>query len=211
MPVLRVPYFIQPDNASCQATVLKMMSAYIDRKRGQPVQNRVIKDIKTSVNGDARRPNKVDQNAWANFHWWLQNEYCDMRFSMDTTNDIAKAITIIRNSIDNNWPVLVSTNRNMSSSGHIILVVGVMRLEGSRLHEPIPGPVGQNLAFICHDPYGRFGAMFFTSDPRWGKGRYDMPGGYSAPGGEVGPGMCVCYSLEGIGTSGGTFLLIRAN
>lgn len=178
---------------------------------GQPIQNRVISAIKTSVNTDARRPDKVNQNAWANFHWWLQNEFSDMRFSMDTTTDVVKALTIIRASISNGWPVLVSTNRNMHSSGHIILVVGVMQLDGSRLLEPVPGPVGQNLAFICHDPYGRFGVQFYTSDPRWGKNRYDMPGGYSTPGGEIGPGMSVCYPVEGISRSGGTFLLIRAS
>jgi hypothetical protein len=50
MPILPVPYFIQPDGTTCQSTVLKMMAAYIDRKRGQPVQNRGIAEIKHRVN-----------------------------------------------------------------------------------------------------------------------------------------------------------------
>lgn len=209
MPVLPVPYFIQPDGGTCQSTVLKMIAAYIDRKRGQPVQNRVIHQIKTSINSDPGRPSLL-HNAWANFNWWLQREFTDMQFQMDTTNDVVRAAKIIRDSIDAGSPVLVSTNQNMLSSGHIILVVGVMRLEGSQLLEPLPGPLGQNFVFICHDPFGRFGMQHFTSDPRWGSGRYNIKGGFSAPGGEIGPGMFVQYTLEGIRRSGGTFLLIRA-
>lgn len=210
MPVLTVPYFIQPDSKTCQATVLKMTAGYLDRRRGQPAQNRVIRDIKNSVNNDPGRPSAV-LNAWANFHWWLQNEFSDIPFLMDTTNDVVRATTIIRNSINAGFPVLVSTNQNMRSSGHIILVVGVMRLEGSRFLEPIPGPVGQNLVFICHDPYGRFGKQPFMTDTLWGHKRYDIKGGFSAPGGERGPGMFVPYTLEGIRRSGGTFLLIRGS
>lgn len=209
MPVLPVPYFSQPDATTCQAAVLKMMAAHLDRRTGQPVQNRVIKDIKRSVNGDLGRPSQ-QQNAWANFHWWLQREFGSTRFVMDTTSDVIRAITTIRSSIGSGNPVLVSTNRNMTNSGHIILVVGVKRLEGSKLREPFPGPVGQDLVFICHDPYGRFGTQPFMSDPRWGRNRYDIRGGFSAPGGERGPGMFVPYTLDGIRRWGGTFLLIRA-
>lgn len=210
MPILSVPYFIQPDGSSCQSTVLKMMASYIDKKRGQPTQGRVISQIKTAVNGDPRRPDKAALNAWKNFHWWLQNEFGDMTFQMDTTPHVVNAVTVVRRSIDKGWPVLVSTNRNMNNSGHIILVVGVMRLENGVLVEPLPGPVNQPFVFVCHDPYGRFGRQFFSSDTRWGAGRYDMPGGYSSSDGQIGPGMYVGYTLDGIGRSEGTFLLIRA-
>ena len=86
-----------------------------------------------------------------------------------------------------------------------------MRIEGNRLVEPLSGPVGQELIFICHDPYGRYGIQSNMSDPRWGRKRYEISGGYSSPGGERGPGMFVPYTLEGIRRSGGMFLLIRGS
>jgi hypothetical protein len=110
------------------------------------------------------------------FRWWLENEFTDMRFLMDTTSDVVQATRIIRGSIQAGYPVLVSTNQNLASSGHIILVVGVMRGAEGQLVEPIPGPVGQNLVFVCHDPYGRFGIQPNQTGSQWGSRRYDMPG-----------------------------------
>jgi hypothetical protein len=212
LPILSVPYFIQPDSTSCQATVLKMMAAYLDQKRGWPVVNRVISEIKHSIiNNDPGRPVIAQQNAWVNFQWWLQREFGNIQILMDTTNDDVQATAIIRRSISIRFPVLVSTNQNMLSSGHIILVVVVMRNENGRLVEPIPGNVGQEFIFICHDPYGRFGLQYNMSDSRWGQNRYDIPGGYSSTDGERGPGMFVPYTLEGIRRNSGTFLLIMGS
>lgn len=212
MPILDVPYHVQPTATHCQATCLKMMASYLDAKLGQPPQPRNIFDIKDKVNGGAGRPSAL-HNAWANFEWWLKQEfgsYAD--FKLDTTTVSSVAIDTIRKSIRNGFPVLVSTN-HQNTNGHIILVVGVMAQGPNGLIEPPEGPVSAYWRFVCHDPYGAFDPAL--GDPRHGDRRFE--GGVSFErGGESGPGKGVVYDLNGIRRvrsdrhSPETFLLLRA-
>lgn len=208
MPVLPVSYFIQPNSRTCQSTVLTMYASYIEKKRGQPQSKRDVTSIYDTINGGAGRPSKK-HNAWDNFHWWLSREFPDMDIAIDKTNDSGIAVDIIRSSIDAGWPVLVSTDQNRSSSGHIVLVIGVMAVVGSQLVEPSRAQISQQLVFVVHDPYGRFGKQFVEQDGGWGDGRFDGAS-CNVAGDETGPGRAQIYTLDGIHRKGGQFLLIRA-
>ena len=211
MPVLSVPYFTQPDKSHCQATCLKMMAAYLDRKLAQPIHHRNIYKIKETVNSGAGRPSPY-HNAWANFEWWLKQEfgsYVDFKLDQTAVTDVA--VATIRESIAAGFPVLVSTN-HQNTNGHIILVIGVKAQGPDGLVEPPTGPVSAYWRFVCHDPYGAFDPQL--GDPRHGARRFD--GGVSTDSGEHGPGEAVAYNVAGIRRvredrhSTDTFLLLRA-
>ena len=214
MPVLDVPYFTQPDATHCQSACLKMMAAYLEAQSGQPVQHRNIGTIKETINGDPNRPVTAYQNHWDNFRWWLEQQFPSLTFTKKVTADEADAMSTIKTSIAARSPVIVSTTHT-ATSGHIILVVGVLAagLFGG-YREPSLAPIGEELVFVCHDPYGAFDPQL--GDHRHGAKRYE--GGYSMADGEHGPGKGVILDIAGIRRSRpnsphsqDAFLLIHRN
>jgi len=200
MPVLDVPYFVQPTSITCQSTCLRMAAVYFANRLGFRYDAPDIQSIWQTINTDAGRPSTA-RNAYVNMVWWLERQFPGIAFTVDTETDSRVARRIVATSIDSGSPVLASTN-HARTSGHIILVIG---------YEPLTPADGAE--FICHDPYGRFDPSLGSR--LWGRRRFE--GGMSIPGGERGPGQAVHYSIDGIRRiradkhSTGTFYLIHAN
>lgn len=210
--VLDVPYYTQPTSNTCQATCLKMMAEYLDAYLGQPIQRREIHIIKDTINGDPDRPDQVHANSYANMKWWLENQflgYISFEFDSSTNNRIA--LQTVVDSLESDFPVIVSTN-HMRTSGHVILVVGYRAGKGSGLG---PQPLTTSSAvFLCHDPYGEFDPQ--VAGKRYGARRYE--GGQSLlGGGEEAAGRLVEYDLDGVKRiradkhSPNTFFMLRGN
>lgn len=173
--VLEVPYKTQPNNYSCQSTCLKMMAMYHDMSS---TKDKSIESIYKEINDGEARPIK-QKNAWDNIVWWL-NLYNDApSFSLVKTKNEVEAIEYIVKCINNNSPVIISTN-NFKTKGHLVLIVGYTNY--------IANQSNPNLRFICHDPYGQFFPELHSD--LYGPNRYDF--GMSLPdGSEKGVGKGV--------------------
>lgn len=185
MPLLSVPYWPQPDSATCQSTCLKMMASYLDEYIGRPIVRRNIFQIKASLKS---RGNKVGlpYNHFDVMKWWLEQDFpTEFTFTWDGTTDHEGGFRRITRSIDSHFPVIVSTNHSRSK-GHIILVVGYEKVQDSN--------ISISPTLICHDPYG-------DKEGLWGKGRWQMTRGDIQPchpEGEDGSGRAVEYDINGI-------------
>jgi hypothetical protein len=187
--LLKVPYFAQPTDTTCQATVLKMYASYLDNAvllRSSAASEADPVAIKHTINADPRRPNKKLTNAHANMKWWLEDHYPTLTFQYVTTNDEAKAIETVVQSIDRGFPVLVAVS-HAKVAGHIILAVGY---EGY-----VPFSSTADFRLVVHDPYGAFDPSLLSK--AYGKRRWQ--GGVSLQsGGEIGPGTAVRLAPEGV-------------
>ncbi len=199
MPILDVPYYVQPTPTTCQGTCLKMMAAYLDRRLNRQVAVRDPEDIKKMINTDPNREVKGPNtnNNHTNMKWWLEQEFPEFIFTYDSTRDILEGFRTVINSIDNKYPLIASTN-HQRVKGHIILITGYTQRPGSGSARPSPPEPSSNTVFVCHDPYGRFN----PADPSYVEfGRRRWEGGVSLAGpglGEEGPGKSVIYDLDGI-------------
>jgi hypothetical protein len=173
--VLDVPYKTQPTNNSCQSTCLKMAAMYHNMSG---INDKSISSIYKEINEGEARPVK-QKNAWDNIVWWL-NLYNDTpSFSLLKTKNEAEAIEYIVKCINNNSPVIISTN-NFKTKGHLVLIVGYKNY--------IPNQSNPDSRFICHDPYGQFFPELHSD--LYGPKRYEF--GMSLPDGSedgVGKGV----------------------
>ena len=187
--ILRVPYYIQPNDNTCQATCLKMIADYLDDMRGVCAY-RDINDIYRVINHTPARPNK-SLNHFDNFKWWLQQEFPDHPFMWDATTNEKTATWRITNSIDQGFPVITSTSHRLTK-GHIILVIGYLVPTSTVWKVPQGDNYPGDFLFYCHDPYG-------DATGQWGDQRYDPPNGPILWGlGDVGPGAAVLYDINGL-------------
>lgn len=184
--VLDVPYKTQPTNNTCQATCLKMYAMFMKDKLIYGFQNnKSIDDIYSEVNAGSNRPVKA-RNAWRNFTWWLNREASLPLFELKQTTDKNEAAAHIINSIDNGFPVLLSTN-HLRTTGHIILIVGYKDNLSS------PTDIENSLQFICHDPFGAFHPSLLSE--YYGDKRYEL-GACKIDGSEDGAGRGVLLDLD---------------
>lgn len=199
MPILKVPYFPQPDNVHCQATCMKMMSTYLDSLLGRPRSDRDIFSIKTTINSSANRPDKRFKNSWTNMKWWLDGEFKGkFRFELYQKSDAAESHRRIVESIRQKLPAMLSTQHG-TINGHVILAVGVVTEIGSNIYsDAVADGSRDSCVYVCHDPYG-------ASDPagrqslRYGKRRFEGGMTYVDPGmGAAGPGRNVYYPPDNI-------------
>jgi len=206
--LLKVPYFTQPTDNTCQSTALKMFATYLEREILQNDAGAVdLKpvDIYKTINTDPNRPNKKFTNAHANIKWWLEQRFPTLVFSYITTAVEQDAIDDIVGFIDAGFPVLVAVS-HANVEGHIILVIGY---EGY-----IPNSSSLDFKLVVHDPYGAFDPSLLSKS--YGKQRYDR-GMCLQSGGETGPGTGV--RLDPLAASRqrkgdkykGTFYLISAS
>lgn len=173
--ILNVPYKTQPNNYSCQSTCLKMMAMYNDMSG---TNDKSIESIYKEINEGEARPVK-QKNAWDNIVWWLNSNNNTPSFSLLKTKNEADAIEHIVRCLNNNSPVIISTN-NFKTRGHLVLIVGYKNY--------IPNQSTQDFRFICHDPYGKFFPDLHSD--LYGSKRYDF--GMSLPDGSedgVGKGV----------------------
>ena len=187
--VLPVPYFIQPDHTTCQATVLKMFAAYLQpgNAGAQVAVKGEIHKIKKTINDDPKRPQKKMKNAHENFRWWLQERFPQYEFERASFGLPWEAIDWIVQHIDDGFPVLTGVSHERVA-GHIILIVGY------RNYRPMTSSV--DLEFIVHDPYGKFDPTLKSK--QYGNRRNE--GGMCAPaGGETGPGQAVSLGANEVG------------
>ena len=184
--ILDVPYKTQPTNNTCQATCLKMYSMFMKDKLIYGFQNdKSIGDIYYEINRGVGRPLEAI-NAWSNFVWWLNKEANSSMFDLKQAADKNEAAAHIINSINNGFPVMLSTN-HMRTAGHIILVIGY------KDNVSIPSNVGNSLQFICHDPFGAFHPSLLSE--YYGKKRYAL-GACNIDGSEEGAGKGVLLDLD---------------
>ncbi|MFT4541994.1 MAG: hypothetical protein ACI841_001019 [Planctomycetota bacterium] len=198
MPILDVPYFVQPDGVHCQATALKMLATYMDEVLGQPVNARDIRAIKKSINSDSARPIKGSKNNHENMMWWIEREFggsVDMNRMLTNRPEVARKFVI--DSVRAGMPVIASTSHSNFNLSHVLLVVGYVTrsLEASPLGA-LPAPTDSTTRFVCHDPYGRFDPSLGSK--LWGKRRYDNGLCCAKRYSEIGPGMFVELDIEGI-------------
>lgn len=175
---LPVPYFTQPDDSTCQSTVLRMMASYIESEILCQSTGAVkpITDIKKEINSDPQRPDKKYKNSHANFKWWLEKHFPSLKFNYVTTRDAIQATKTIVASIDSGFPVLVSVS-HARVDGHIILVVGYRNY--------VRNMSTGDFSWVVHDPYGQFDPSLMSG--AYGKKRFT--GGMSlVSGDELGPG-----------------------
>jgi len=206
--LLKVPYFTQPTDNTCQSTALKMFATYLEReilqKDAGAADLRPV-DIYKTINTDPKRPNKKFTNAHANIRWWLEQRFPDLFFYYITTALEEEAIDDIVGFIDSGFPVLVAVS-HANVEGHIILVIGY---EGYQ-----PNTSSLDFKLVIHDPYGAFDPSLLSK--AYGKQRYDR-GMCLQSGGEIGPGTAV--RLDPLAASRqrkgdaykGTFYLISAS
>jgi hypothetical protein len=206
--LLKVPYFTQPTDNTCQSTVLKMFATYIEQNVLQMsggAENLNPVDIYQTINADAKRPNKKFTNAHVNIKWWLEQRYPSLTFEYITTALEWEAIDDIVGFVDSGFPVLVAVS-HANVEGHIILVVGY---EGY-----LPNASSLDFKLVVHDPYGAFDPSLLSK--AYGKQRYER-GMCIQAGGEIGPGTGV--RLDPLAASRqrkgdaykGTFYLISAS
>ncbi len=207
--ILNVPYLTQPTPITCQSTCLKMFGMYLAGLyyMSSPVQGISILDIWKDINEGAGRPSH-DRNSYQNMAWWLHKYFPNLNFTVKTSRHVDEAVSYIVNSIDNGFPVMVSTNHSRTD-GHIILVVGYKDYYSGQI---------SNAKLVCHDPYGKFNPEVLSTQYGVTGQKRGLEGGYSLiNGGEVGPGKAVVYSHEGIRRirtdkhSSGTFFLITVS
>jgi hypothetical protein len=176
--VLSVPYFVQPTGNTCQSTVLKMMSSYLEQsvvRASTGAADRDILAIKKDINQDPKRPSQ-ETNSHANMKWWLEGHFPSLKFKYIQTNKEDRAIDSIVQFIDSGFPVLVSVS-HARVAGHIILVVGYENY--------LPNMCSTDFRLVAHDPNGRFDP--FLTSKLFGPKRWE--GGASlVGGGEFGPG-----------------------
>ena len=180
--LLKVPYFTQPTDNTCQSTVLKMFATYLEReilKNDAGAVNLRPVDIYDTINKDPKRPNKKFTNAHANMKWWLEQRFPTLTFQYITTALDFEAIDDIVGFIDSGFPVLVAVS-HANVEGHIVLVMGY---EGY-----MDNASSMDLKLVVHDPYGAFDPSLLSKE--YGKQRFDR-GMCMQAGGEVGPGTGV--------------------
>jgi hypothetical protein len=206
--LLKVPYFTQPTDNTCQSTTLKMFATYLEREilknEAGAVDLKPV-DIYKTINTDPKRPNKKFTNAHANIKWWLEQRFPTLFFEYITTAVEQDAIDDIVGFIDSGFPVLVAVS-HANVAGHIVLVIGY---EGY-----IPNASSLDFKLVVHDPYGAFDPSLLSK--AYGKQRYDR-GMCLQSGGEIGPGTAV--RLDPLAASRqrkgdkykGTFYLISAS
>jgi hypothetical protein len=203
---LPVPYLIQPTSITCQSTCLKMYGIFLANRIGisSPLQAMSIQDIWKDINEGQGRPSK-ERNSYSNMAWWLHKQFPAYKFAVASTKSVDEAMLQIAKTIDNGFPVIVSTNHSRTS-GHIILVIGYRGAQSLACSQ---------MRFVCHDPYGRFNPSLHSR--LYSAHRFD---GASSQlnGGENGPGKSVIYDFNGIRrirtdkhSSGTYFLLSVAN
>jgi len=202
--ILQVPYFVQPTPITCQSTVLKMMSSYLEDRvvmASTGAAERNILDIWKDINEDPNRPVKV-RNAHANMKWWLEKHFSTLKFKYMQLTKEDLALQAIIGFIDSGFPVLVAVN-HARVEGHIILVVGYENYERNLS--------SRDFRLVVHDPYGRFDPFLLSS--LYGGKRFT--GGASLmSGGETGPGQgtrlpITAVSRQRIGDSQrGTYYLL---
>lgn len=177
--ILPVPYFVQPTPITCQSTVLKMMSSYLEERvvmASTGAAERNILDIWKDINEDPHRPVKA-RNAHANMKWWLEKHFTTLKFKYMQLTKEDLAVQAIIAFIDSGFPVLVSIS-HARVEGHIILVTGYENYE--------PNLSSLDFRLVVHDPYGRFDPFLLSK--LYGKSRFT--GGASLmSGGETGPGQ----------------------
>ena len=213
MPILKVPYFVQPENNLCQSSCMKMIMEYYT---GSQWEKRPIQEIYDEINNikghlvkklgnDPRPVKKGKKNQHQNFVWWLNKEMniSDKNKQWKTlpSSKIGRAnnaTKIIVEKIDNGIPVIISLAKG-HDEGHIVLVVGYEKFE---LKDNKNNKFSIH-AFICHDPYGnqsrpkhwgfhfaslKNGKLFVKRTGRFSMttSKYDFPG-------EDGPGKGVIY------------------
>jgi hypothetical protein len=121
--VLPVPYFVQPTPITCQSTVLKMMSSYLEENvvNARGAADRNILDIWKDINEGNDRPVKA-RNAHANMKWWLEKHFTTLKFKYMQLAKEDLAIQAIIGFIDSGFPALVSIS-HARVEGHIILAI----------------------------------------------------------------------------------------
>lgn len=192
MPVLNVPFFVQPTPETCQSTCLKMMAAYLDVRSNRPQVFRSVDQIWQAINTGTQRPEQV-RNSYENMRWWLAREFPNFHFRVDGTQNERTAITTVIRSLESGFPLMISTN-HMRTSGHIILIIGY-RVDIRSLMSGMPASANaNNTKFICNDPYGKFNPSLQSH--QWGTNRWES--GMCIPGGHIGPGKSVEYDISGI-------------
>jgi len=180
--ILPVPYFSQPTGTSCQGTVLKMMASWIEHKKAYNVGGPMLQpvDIKTTINTDADRPDKVNTNSHANLRWWLEQKFPTLTTVKLSTPVVHEAKDFFVRQINGGMPVLCSVTHANNNSGHIILVVGY---ENERLNMS-----SMDFMLVAHDPYGAYDPTLKSTlygKKRWEGGSSLLGGGESAPGRNV--------------------------
>lgn len=196
--ILDVPYKAQPDKNSCQSTCLRMYEMYLTNKSNE------ILDIYKTINKGSQRPVKV-KNSWKNFLWWLEENISDHDFELTITDDEIKATEFMIESIDNGFPIILSTNHTRTK-GHIIMVVGYINY--------VPNQSNAEFKFICHDPFGAFHPELHSQ--LYGEKRYEN-GKSNSDGGEEAIGKNVLLSLNALKRiridkhNSNKFVMINAN
>lgn len=173
--VLEVPYKTQPNSYSCQSTCLKMMAMFHNMSG---TNNKTVQSIYKEINEGEARPVK-QKNAWKNMVWWLNSNDDTPSYTLLKTKNEAEAIEHIVKCINNDSPVIMSTN-NFKTKGHLVLIVGYTNY--------VPNQSNPNFKLISHDPYGKFFPELHSN--LYGSKRYDF--GMSLPDGSedgVGKGV----------------------
>jgi len=187
--VLPVPYFIQPTAITCQSTCLKMMAVYLEREvvlQSTGAEGLAISDIWSEVNSGTARPSAA-RNAHANFKWWLERRFRQLRFPYIQTASEAEAAEWIMQSIDLRMPVLMSVSHE-HVAGHIVMAIGY---EGY-----VPGISSSAFHVVVHDPYGRFDP--YLKSTLYGKKRMDGSASLLS-GSERGPGQGCRVPITSVG------------
>ena len=206
--LLKVPYFTQPTENTCQSTVLKMFSYYLEReilKADSGAANLRPVDIYKTINTDPNRPNKKFTNAHANIKWWLEQRYPSLTFKYITTALDYEAIDAMVNFIDAEFPVLVAVS-HANVEGHIVLVIGYQGY--------VANSSSLDFKITVHDPYGAFDPSLLSK--AYGNQRFDR-GMCMQSGGEIGPGTAVVVDPTAASRQRkgdkykGTFYLISAS
>lgn len=180
--LLKVPYFTQPTENTCQSTVLKMFATYIEREILKADAGAIALkpvDIYAEINTSPDRPQKTFQNAHANIKWWLAKRFPTLTIHYSSTSLDFEAIDSIVHFIDSGFPVLVAVS-HAKVAGHIVLVIGY---EGY-----MDNATSMIFKLVVHDPYGAFDPSLLSDS--YGKQRYDR-GMCMQAGGEIGPGTGV--------------------
>ncbi len=180
--LLKVPYFTQPTDNTCQSTVLKMFATYLEREilkvEGGASQLKPV-DIYDTINKSPKRPNLKYVNAHDNMKWWLAERFPTLTMQYSSTPVEFEAINRIVRFIDSGFPVLVSVS-HARVKGHIVLVIGY---EGH-----MDNASSNQFKLVVHDPYGAFDPSLLSES--YGKQRFER-GMCLQAGGEIGMGTAV--------------------
>ncbi len=204
--ILKVPYLTQPTAITCQSTCLKMTAMYFQELFQASLigAEKAIEQIWEEINYSIERPSP-NRNDWVNFVWWLNNNIPDTLFKVNKTRDEVEAVSYIVESINNEYPIIMSTNHTRTK-GHIVLIIGYINYT--------PNQSDEDFRLICHDPYGAFFPEL--NSKLYGAKRYDT-GMTNADGSEEGVGKGVGISTQSIKRnrkdlhSSGEFVMISAN